>query len=254
MSTETLLTLLLIVVALLLFVAIAALAVIAYLYLSLRQRIPYLLQETQATWREKELEAIRREQVEIANKTAMAQLQNWREQELELARKQQLELAHGEARVQLEQWKTEYTQEIRQDAIQKSQSVTLGKVTEHFVPYLPNFTYNPKDARFLGSPIDFVVFDGLDDGEVKGIVFVEIKTGSSALSSRERRIRDAVQSGKVQWIELRPQLGASLAIADQVANQDAPTVESLDDADRSAPSGKSETTPPDRLRFILKHE
>lgn len=87
--------------------------------------------------------------------------------------------------------------------------MTLGKITEHLVPYLPEFTYNPKDARFLGSPIDFVVFDGLSDGEVRCIIFAEVKTGTSALNTRERRIRDAVQAGKVQWLELRPQLEVS---------------------------------------------
>ena len=71
------------------------------------------------------------------------------------------------------------------------------------MPYLPDFPYNPKDARFLGSPIDFVVFDGLSEGQVKNIVFVEVKTRVSALSTRERRIRDAVQSGRVLWQECR---------------------------------------------------
>ena len=86
-----------------------------------------------------------------------------------------------------------------------AKAVSLGKITEHFVPYLPDFAYNPKDARFLGSPIDFIVFDGLNDGEVNNIVFIEVKTGNSALSGRERRIRDAIQANKVRWIELRPQ-------------------------------------------------
>ena len=155
----------------------------------------------------------------MAQKEALAQLQQWREQELDLVRKQQLEVARSEAVVRLEQWKVEYTQVIRQEAIQKSQAVTIGKVTEHFVPYLPDFAYNPKDARFLGSPVDFVVFDGLNDGEVKGVIFVEVKTGTSTLSARERRIRDAVQSGKVQWIELRPQLEQSQSSTDEAVER-----------------------------------
>jgi predicted Holliday junction resolvase-like endonuclease len=114
----------------------------------------------------------------LAQQQALAQLQQWREQELDSVRKQQLESARSEASVSLEQWKAECTQTIRQEAIQKSQSVTLGKMTEHFIPYLPDFTYNPKDARFLGSPVDFVVFDGLNEGEVKSVVFVEVKTGA----------------------------------------------------------------------------
>jgi predicted Holliday junction resolvase-like endonuclease len=131
------------------------------------------------------------------------QVSAWRERELERVRQEQGEVARREAGVYFQQWKKEHEQSIRRDAIQRSQAVTLGRITEHFVPYLPDFDYNPKDARFLGSPIDFVVFDGLSEGQVKNIVFVEVKTGVSALSTRERRIRDAVQSGRVLWQECR---------------------------------------------------
>jgi len=39
---------------------------------------------------------------------------------------------------------------------------------------------NPKDARFLGTPLDFIVFDGLDEGEVRRIVFVEVRPAGRA--------------------------------------------------------------------------
>jgi predicted Holliday junction resolvase-like endonuclease len=56
----------------------------------------------------------------------------------------------------------------------------------------------------LGSPVDLVVFDGMDEDALREIVFVEIKTGASAtLSARERRIRDTVRAGRVRWQELR---------------------------------------------------
>jgi predicted Holliday junction resolvase-like endonuclease len=100
-------------------------------------------------------------------------------------------------------WKARYTRAIRLDAVQRSLAVTTGKVYEQLVPYLPDFPFNPKDVRFLGSPVDFVVFDGLSDGHITRIVFVEVKTGAADLSTRERRIRDAVQDSRVEWYELR---------------------------------------------------
>jgi predicted Holliday junction resolvase-like endonuclease len=112
-----------------------------------------------------------------STQNAFRQLESWRQRELQNARHEQFELARSEMRVQFEQWKGEYERSIRQDAIRKSEVVTLGKVTEHFIPHLPDFVYNPKDARFLGSPIDFLVFDGMTEGEVRSVVFVEIKTG-----------------------------------------------------------------------------
>ena len=106
-------------------------------------------------------------------------------------------------------WKIRYTRGVRQDAVQRSQAVTTGKVYEQIVPHLPDFAFNPKDARFIGSPVDFVVFDGLNDGDVRQVVFVEVKTGRSELSVRERRVRDAVKAGKVAWSELRVSAGAA---------------------------------------------
>lgn len=99
-------------------------------------------------------------------------------------------------------WKVRYTRTVRQDAVQRSLAVTAGKVYEQLLPYLPDFPFNPKDARFIGSPVDFVVFDGLSDGLVSRVVFVEVKTGAAELSTRERRVRDAVQERRVEWHEL----------------------------------------------------
>ncbi len=100
-------------------------------------------------------------------------------------------------------WKARYTRAVRRDTLQRSLAVTAGKVFEQLVPYLPGFPFNPKDARFLGSPVDFVVFDGLNDGDVRRVVFLEVKTGAAELSPRERRVRDAVRDAQVEWLELR---------------------------------------------------
>ena len=100
-------------------------------------------------------------------------------------------------------WKAGYTRRVRDDAVQRSQAVTAGKVHEQLTPYLPAFPYNPRDVRFLGSPVDLVVFDGLDEGQVRRIVFVEVKTGGAGLTGRERMVRDAVLEGEVEWVELR---------------------------------------------------
>jgi predicted Holliday junction resolvase-like endonuclease len=100
-------------------------------------------------------------------------------------------------------WKARYVAHIRRDAVQRSLAVTVGKVQEQLIPYLPDFPFNPKDARFIGSPVDFVVFDGLDGGALERVVFVEVKTGAAGLSSRERQVRNAVESRRVEWVHLR---------------------------------------------------
>ena len=100
-------------------------------------------------------------------------------------------------------WKLRYSAAIREDAVQRSLAVTAGKVHEQLVPYLPEFGFNPKDARFLGSPVDLIVFDGLAAGDVRRIVFLEVKTGGASLTARERQVRDIIEAREVVWAELR---------------------------------------------------
>jgi predicted Holliday junction resolvase-like endonuclease len=100
-------------------------------------------------------------------------------------------------------WKARYTRMIREDAVLRSEAVTTGKIYEQLVPFLPGFDFNPRDARFLGSPVDFVIFDGLSEGEVRRVVFVEVKTGGSQLTARERSVRSIVRAGQVEWAEVR---------------------------------------------------
>ena len=89
--------------------------------------------------------------------------------------------------------------------VEKSRSVILGQVAEHFAPILPGFTYNHKDARFLGQPVDYLIFNGMNDADGGHIelVFCEIKSGESKLSSTERAIRDAIAAGRVRFEVLR---------------------------------------------------
>lgn len=99
--------------------------------------------------------------------------------------------------------KPRYTQQVRRTAVEQSKAVTRGQIYEQLVPFLPEFEFNPKDAQFLGKPVDFVVFDGLDEGDLRRIVFVEVKTGAATLNTRERRVRDAIRQGRVEWTEIR---------------------------------------------------
>ncbi len=115
----------------------------------------------------------------------------WRSTELETQ-------ANEKAKLLFQDWAQQEEKGIREDAIKRSEAVIQGKVTEHLIPFFPDFKYNPKDVRFMGTPVDLVIFDGLSEGEMKNVVFVEVKTGKTAnLSSRERMVRNCVESKDV---------------------------------------------------------
>lgn len=100
----------------------------------------------------------------------------------------------------LERLKLEETiQEIRKDAIKRSRAVLTGSFSEQLAPYLPDFKYSPTEVRFIGKPIDFIVFKGMDNKEPTEVIFVEVKSGKSQLSTPERKLRDAIKAKKVSW-------------------------------------------------------
>ena len=91
-------------------------------------------------------------------------------------------------------------QRIRQTAISQSRAVLGGKFTEQMAPYLPEFRYDPTEARFIGSPIDMVVFPGLAGGDPQEIVIMEIKSGKNCqLTRQQSKIRQLIEDGMVRW-------------------------------------------------------
>ncbi len=93
----------------------------------------------------------------------------------------------------------------RKDATKRSRSVLAGKAGEQMAPLVPAFSdrFDPAEARFLGAPIDYVVFDGLGRGELREVVLVEVKTGASRLSASEREVERAIAEGRVRFETLR---------------------------------------------------
>ncbi len=89
--------------------------------------------------------------------------------------------------------------EARRDAVKRSRSTIEGQVFEQLVPHFPEWKHTPSDARFLGSPIDFVVFEGMSTGDPSKIVIVEIKKGKSYNTVLQNKIKKLVKAGKIEW-------------------------------------------------------
>jgi hypothetical protein len=94
----------------------------------------------------------------------------------------------------------------RTESVKQSRAVQLGGIADQIAPLLPGFPYDPKDCRWAGQPVDMIVFDGLEgDGDIN-VVFLEIKTGKSQQNKHQRRVKAAVDAGRVQFDVYRPDL------------------------------------------------
>ena len=92
---------------------------------------------------------------------------------------------------------------IRQDAAERSGKALSGKYLEKFVPFLDRFGYDPHDVRWIGDPVDLVIFDGQSAGATKKIVFCEVKSGKSEMTTRQKEIKNVIKGCAVAFEEFR---------------------------------------------------
>ncbi len=103
----------------------------------------------------------------------------------------------------IKEWLEKEEKSIREDAIARSARTLSGKTLEKLVPFLERFPYDAHDIRWLGDPIDLVIFDGQSKDKLEQIVFCEVKSGESKLTKIQNRIKELVERKKVKWEEFR---------------------------------------------------
>lgn len=89
--------------------------------------------------------------------------------------------------------------EERKAAVKTSRSVIKGQVNEQIAPFLPDFKYNSADCKFLGQPIDIIVFNGISEENVTEVIIMDIKTGQASLSKTQRQIKKCIEEGKFRF-------------------------------------------------------
>jgi predicted Holliday junction resolvase-like endonuclease len=123
---------------------------------------------------------------------------------------------NGRIKAEYEQYIAELELKHQQDlaqaqkrSVNTSRAVLKGKMAEQLAPILPEFPYLPSDAKFLGDPIDYVIFNGytdLRDGSGRDnieIILVDIKSGGARLTKGQQAIAEAIKQGRVRFETIR---------------------------------------------------
>lgn len=112
----------------------------------------------------------------------------------------------AQVQAQFKQWKLENEQRIRKSVLNQSRVVLKGRIGEQMALLLPSFNYNPSDARFIGNPIDYIIFENYTEMKERKskepitITFMDVKTGQSDRLTRvEGKIRKTVENHRVKW-------------------------------------------------------
>ena len=134
--------------------------------------------------------------------------------ELFESQKEQLEKSiHATYDAEFEKWKaTTLSQAIdqaRADAVNTSRVVLRGKIAEQIAPLLPEFlaNFHPADAKFIGSPIDYLIFKNMNKGPESEdqieLVLLDVKTGKSQLTPIQKKIQNAADEKRIRFEVLR---------------------------------------------------
>jgi predicted Holliday junction resolvase-like endonuclease len=87
---------------------------------------------------------------------------------------------------------------ILEGAPKKSLEVIFGQVAEKVAPVMSRFPFDINDCRFLGEPIDYVIFEGMARNSlVSRIVFADVKTGGAHLNLHQKQTKEALERGDV---------------------------------------------------------
>ena len=107
---------------------------------------------------------------------------------------------------------TKLKEEVRhQKGRAQSAHSSKGQILEKWTPFLTHEQiepqWKPEDWSFMGNSLDYVVWEWYHDKEenmAQGkIVLLDVKAAKSQLTTKQRRIRDLIKAGKVEWREIR---------------------------------------------------
>lgn len=178
--------------------------------------------------------------------TLYDQRKNELEADIERRKTELNESIRNQVNSEFETWKAEFVvqhgseveERIKAEvtrSVNSSRSALKGKINEQIAPLFPEFAskYVAADARFIGSPIDFIVFKnlhtlsaGAEEQKPVEIVFVEVKTGKSSMNRNERAVKTAVENLRVSYDLLKVSADGEPAAAIEVPLPEAAPTES----------------------------
>lgn len=115
-----------------------------------------------------------------------------------------LELVRGQVAAQVQQWQVKELYAVRHDALDKSRPEVQRRVGTTIASWTHSFPFLQEDSRFLGHPIDYVVFEGSaqvrakQEQQITCVTFVRAREDGRD-DPDGRLVEECVKLGRVEW-------------------------------------------------------
>lgn len=130
--------------------------------------------------------------------------------------KLRLEIEHADESQRMEETYNQNLEAVeaevkKQKGRAQSAHTSKGQIVEKWCPFIdhPDIEeeWKAENWSFLGNPLDYIVWhwhnnkeENLENGK---IILLDVKAANSRLTTKQRRIRDLILAGKVEWREIR---------------------------------------------------
>lgn len=97
----------------------------------------------------------------------------------------------------------EEVDEIKQKAVERGRKQVPKLVNQSINKKFASLKYDPYDIKAILHPIDFVVFNGMNKGQVQDVTLLSSKTKNSYIQNFHKAIADVVKEKRYDWKVLR---------------------------------------------------
>ena len=93
----------------------------------------------------------------------------------------------------------EEEENIREQARERGRKQVPKLINKSINENFAKLNYDPYDVKAILHPIDFVVFDGMNKGQVKDVVLISNKTTNPHMNNLHKAIAEAVKTKSYDW-------------------------------------------------------
>lgn len=114
------------------------------------------------------------------------------------------ELVRGQVEAEATQWRTRELYSVRREALDRSRPEVQRRVGSAIARWTHSFPFLQEDARFIGHPVDYVVFEGYSEvrarrePQITAVTFVRARQDGRE-DPDGRLVEECVRLGSVEW-------------------------------------------------------
>jgi len=181
------------------FILLSSIFILAIVYINEKEKRELVQENSNLIKRIEDLEISFRDRLNF-------EIENYKKKDRKILEEEVRRKVEEEMEERFEDWKKEKEKEIIEKVIQNYGKYILKSLSEKFAPFYIMFKYeiDPRDIRFLGCPVDYIAFKGLEEKNFDNleILFIKVKGDERGLSDKEMAIRNAIENKRVKWLAI----------------------------------------------------